>query len=85
MPSSIPGGNSLTFVELQMLINKKEFLEKQLLTLENRKKQISAELKNIAENMKRIEAIVNEDSEKVKQARHKKKKYGVELTTVEYY
>ena len=84
MPSSIPPANSLSFLRLQMLVNKKDFLERQLLALEKRQKQINKMLKDIAGSMKKIEMTVNTDSERVKLAKHKTKKYGVELKTIEY-
>ena len=84
MPSSIPRTNSTPFLELQMLINQKEFLEKQLINLDNRKTKILSKLEILAQDMRRIESIVNADSEEIKRSRYKKKKFGVELKTMRY-
>jgi|GEM_PF-5129636 len=82
--ASISRLKSSTFLELQMLINNRNFLERQLAAMEQRKIEIGEQLDYIGKEMKRIESFVNRNSEDIKRNGTPKRKYGVELKTIEY-
>ena len=81
---SMPKAKTATFLELQMLVSKKEFLEKQLADMEKRKKNIDKQLSHIASSMQQIEAEINNKSSDVKSKADKNKSFGVELSIVRY-
>lgn len=75
---------SAKFLELQMLVTKKEFLEMQLAKLEKNQKEIGKKLEYISSSMKRIAVEVNTDAQNSKSGGKPAKKYGVQLEIIKY-
>jgi predicted nucleic acid-binding Zn-ribbon protein len=81
---SIPKMKTGTFLEMQMLASKKDFLERQLSDMARRKKQIDKKLMVIRRSMLSIEKSINAETQKAKRAGSPHKRYGVELAVVTY-
>lgn len=75
---------STDFLELQMLVTKKEFLEMQLDKLEKNKKLILKKLEYICKSMEKIAAEVNIDALNPNGPKKPDKKYGVQVEIIKY-
>jgi len=82
--TSISRLRNASFLEMQMLVNNKNFLENQLAVMDLRKKQIGKKLEDLLKEMKRVEETVNRQSHMIRNSGDKNKRFGVEMKTVEY-